>query len=134
MVLKKITKYKQLLPILFLSFYGLVTILYWINGEIVVDGIVYPFSPSVENYVSFTVLIVNYLVFFLIPKFFKHTLIVTLMLGIFNIIVFTTFKESISMNLNGGSEGVGFQLVAVTALILTYFVNFRRVNNFMLYK
>ena len=127
-------KYKQLLPLVLLTIYFSPTLYYWMVGVITYENQAEPFSPSSVNYLAILIILINYIVFISAPKFFKFVFIPTLVLGFFNLISFTTFDETFSMSVNGGSKGIEIQPAAVFAVIFTYILNFKRFNNFILEK
>lgn len=129
-----LSKLKQLFPLLLLTTFSGQTIYYWIRGNYDVDGKVYQFSPTTDNYIAFLTIFACFVVFIFSKKHYKFFLITTLILGFFNIISFTAFKETFSMTVNGGKEGIKLQPVAIYAIVLTYILNFRRFNNYILNK
>ena len=130
----KFTRHKQLLPLVLLTTFSTETIYFWLTGKSTVGGNSYPYSPDMDNYLSLIILAANYIVYLFARRQFKYILITTLILGFFNLVSFTALRETFSMSINGGSDGIGIQPVALYAIVLTYILNFKRFNNFILDK
>ena len=122
------SNYKQLIPNIFLAFYCLDTILTAIEGTIVMANEVYEFELTIQHYLAFVVLIINFLIFFFYKSFYKYSLLSTILLGLFNVITFSALKETVSLK----GLGIGFQPSAMLAGLLVYVVNFKRATKFIL--
>lgn len=133
-IMTTLSKVKQLLPLLLLTVFSSQTIYCWICGDYEVNGEFYPFSPTADNYIALLTIFACLLVFLFSKRHYKFFLILTLILGFFNLISFTTFRETFSMKVNGGNEGIKIQPVAIYAIVLTYILNFRRFNNYVIRK
>ncbi|OYU97359.1 MAG: hypothetical protein CFE21_03445 [Bacteroidetes bacterium B1(2017)] len=116
-------RHKQLWPVFLLSFFCL---------EAPVEVVLRNCSLSATNYLAMEVLAFNYLVYFLFPKFYKVTLTLTLVIGLFNIIEFSYGTTTVRASINGLI--IYFQPQAFLAILLTYKINFKKINDFLFKK
>ncbi|MEA5141851.1 hypothetical protein, partial [Arcicella rigui] len=56
------------------------------EGTIVMANEVYEFELTIQHYLAFLVLIINFLIFFFYKSFYKYSLLSTILLGLFNVI------------------------------------------------
>jgi hypothetical protein len=115
-------KYKQLIPLLFLTYLGITTI---ITTELMGES--YHFSYSYEQYGAFISLIATSGSFFYLRPYYKYVLLIILFLGLFNILNFTINKYSINIGI-GALKTPNIQPKILLTILFTYIINFSRLN------
>ncbi len=120
--------YKQLIPIIFLAFYCIDAIATAIDGTVVMSYKAYEFELTIKHYIAFGVIVINLLMFFFYKAYFKYSLLLTILLGLFNIITFSALTETFSLK----GLGMGFQPSAILAGLLAYIINFKRATKLIL--
>lgn len=128
---KYLKQYRQLIPLLLLTYYSITAIFSSLNGKVVIDGESYEYGLNLSNYLAFGFIIINWGTYFLNRKIYKYTFAITIILGLFNIISFDVSETIVSLSLNSLST-IRFQPQAFLAGLVAYIVNFKRVNNFLL--
>lgn len=82
---------------------------------------------SIERfYITITIVLINFVSFFIVRSFYKYILLATLILGLFNLINFVPYQTEITMRVN--SIEIKFQTITFLICIFTYFVNFKKTN------
>jgi len=117
---------RQLLPVILLTYFCIKTIISAINGTVDISDKTYEFALTTKHYFAFTSIVINLLTYFLFRQFYKYTLALTILLGLFNIINFSDLETTQSFALN--SLSVSFQPIAFLAGLLTYVINFSKIN------
>lgn len=120
--------YKQLIPIIFLAFYCIDTISTAINGTVVILYKTEEFELAIQHYLAFGAVVINMYLFFFHKAFYKYGLILTILLGLFNILTFSPLRETFSLK----GLPIGFQPSALLAGLLAYGINFDRATKFIL--
>ena len=87
---ERILQYKNLLPILFLCCLSIWTIIEVIFVKTEYEGAFYDKHFSVANYIAFSALIADLLFYFYLRKYFKYTVLVTVILGLLGTINYHT--------------------------------------------
>jgi len=121
---------RQLLPLLLLTFFCLKAVAYAIKGSVVVENETYEFTLTVKHYLAFTSIAINLLTYFLFRQYYKYTLALTIIFGLFNFLNFSDFETTQSYSFNNLS--VSFQPSPFLAGILAYFINFSKINYFVI--
>ncbi len=117
----RIKQHRQLLPLLLLTGFCI---------EAINEALLNYSLLTIKNYIAFGVIALNFLTYSLLRRFYKYTLAVTIIVGLFNLIVFSAVEWTTSISFN--SLEVSFQPQAFLAGLLAYLINFKRVNNFLL--
>ena len=73
---------------------------------------------------------INFLTYFIVRKFYKYTLGLTILIGLFNIVTFSDINTTTSFGF--GSLAVTFQSKAFWVGLLTYIINFKKVNLYII--
>jgi hypothetical protein len=120
-------RFKQLIPLIILTIVALFTL---INGLLYISDD-NTFLLNTKHYLGFTTLIINYLVYIFLRKYFKIIITLTLLLGLFNFINFTAALITSSINI--GNVLLGCQPYVFLICLLTYFLNKNSVHK-MLHK
>lgn len=120
-------KYKQILPLLMLAIYCAGIIQTVISGVVEIEGEMYPYILDIRQYLGIAAVIVGFISFMFFRKYYKYVLILTLFMGIFNLIVFSAFISTQSFSFN--SLTVSFQPSAFYATCLAALLNLRRLSN-----
>lgn len=130
-----IQKHKQYIPLLLLTLSYIDEIISIVLNQNF-DSLQITFdSFRIKNYITIFALLLNNIIYFLKPKYFKYVFIPTLVLGFFNLVSFYVGESSIfSMSVNRGPLGTELQPIAVFTCLITYLINFKRFNNFILDK
>lgn len=124
---KAFNDYKQLIPIIFLTFYCIDAVVTAFEGTVVMEGRVYNFELTIKHYIAFSVIFINLITFFFYKAFFKYVLLVTILLGLFNIITFSVLTTTVGIN---GLMGV--QPSAFLSGLLAYILNFKRATKWII--
>ena len=117
-LLTTINNQRQLLPLLLLTFFCIQAIIEMLPNYSLI---------TTKNYIGFGIVTLNYLTYTLFRKFYKYTLGVTIILGLFNLIVFTVGEWTISFY--AYNSEISFQSQSFLAGLLVYIINFKRINN-----
>ncbi len=110
-------KYKQLIPVLVLIVCCLWTISTALQGGVDLSG---------NQYGAFVVLTITVICFFIARPFYKYLLVLTLGLGLFNLINFIPAEVKTGFGI--GSLMVYFSPVVFVVVLLTYFLNRNQAN------
>jgi hypothetical protein len=124
----KLKQQRQLLPLLLLVIYCIDAIISAIRGKVEMNGVTYDYSLTIKHYIAFAAISINFLTYFFLRPFYKYTQGLTVAVGLFNLMTFSTFETTQSLALN--SLNVSFQPSAFLAGHLAYIINFKRVNAF----
>jgi hypothetical protein len=125
----KYQQYKQLIPVIILTVFAIVTILTSFRGTVEMNGENYDFELTFKHYGAFLAIFINWLSFFTFRRFFKYVLTLTLLLGLINLINFTAL-QTISF-IAFDKHQLGLQPTIFWISILTYTINFKRVNEIL---
>lgn len=115
----------MLIPLLVLTWYCVtIAIAFW--SEFKYDGMNYSYlilTPKHLSAIIFTIL--NWIAFFLFRSYYKYIFLITLLLGIVNIIVFTptSFRAAIAIN----KLELWFQPAAVLAAFVAFVLSFKDI-------
>jgi hypothetical protein len=126
----EIKQYLQLTPLLVLTLFSVGIIVAAFNGVVVVSGKQYPFSLSLKHYLAFVSIAVNFICYFFFRSIYKYALLITIVVGLFNLINFTAVEHFIGLRI--GKISVSFQPTAFLGGLLAYFLNFNRVNSYLI--
>lgn len=120
-------KYKQLIPVFILTGMLMLTLIeIKASNANNLEQSSY-LSPSLKNYLALIFIVLNYLTFFLLRKFYKYILISTLLLGMFNVINFN-FGEYRFFLSSGSTFGIQPFILLLTFLIIG--LNYKKVKSF----
>ena len=122
-------KYKMLIPLFILIGLSILTLLKGFSGQIEVNGSYYDFVLSIKNYGAFTALIINIIIFSFFRKYFKYTFSITILLGLFSLINYTSTDTKWILSL--GSLEVGFQPTSFFIGLLTLGLNLKLIKSFL---
>lgn len=122
-----IQRHKQLLPLLLLTVYCISALASVARETVVLDGVTYGISLTAKHYLAFGAIALNFLVYFRFRKFYKYTLALTILAGLFGFMVFPLRDTLTGVGVD--SLLVMVQPSAFLAGLLAYILNFRRINN-----
>jgi hypothetical protein len=94
----RLNPYKQILPLILLSGFVLDALLTMAIGTIDVSGEVFEYTPSYKNYLGMGALVLNVIVYRYFRSFYKYSLVSTLFVGLFGIIIFSAVSTKIGIN------------------------------------
>lgn len=120
-------RYKQLLPLLLLTVYCLSALVAFMRGIVVTDDVTYGITLTAKHYLAFCAIVLNFLIYYLFRKFYKYSLALTILAGLFNAMVFPLSNASAGIDVN--SLKIMVQPSAFFAGLLAYALNFKRINN-----
>ena len=126
----RLKPYKQILPLILLSGFVLDALLTRVIGTIEVSGEVFEYTLSYKNYLGMSALVLNIIVYRYFRSFYKYSLVLTLFVGLFGVIIFSTVSTKIGINF--GQLGIKFDATSLLAILLTYMLNFDRANFFII--
>lgn len=129
-ILTTLKQHRQIIPLLLLTAYCIEVGVAAIKGWADMAGETYEFALSTKHYIAFGAVTLNFLAYFLLRNLYKYILGLTVVIGLFNVIVFSVFETTQSFSLN--SLKISFQPSAFLAGLLAYILNFKKVNNFIL--
>lgn len=120
----------QLIPVIVLAVFSVGIIVAAFDGVVVVSGKQYPFSLSLQHYLAFVSIAVNFICYFFFRSIYKYALLITIVVGLFNLINFTAVEHFIGLRI--GKVSISFQPTAFLVGFLVYVLNFKRANNFLI--
>ena len=120
----------QILPVLLLTIYCIDSIVTAMRGTVVMAGITYDYELTIKHYIAFGAIGVNFFTYFFLRQFYKYTLGLTIVIGLFNLMTFSALQTKSLIGIN--SLKIGFQPSAFWAGLLAYIINFKRINEFIL--
>ena len=126
----RLNPYKQLLPLILLSGFVLDALLTMATGTIDVSGEVFEYTLSYKNYLGMGALVLNVIVYRYFRSFYKYSLVSTLFVGLFGIIIFSAVSTKIGINF--GRVGIKLEVTSLLAILLTYMLNFDRANFYII--
>lgn len=126
----RLNPYKQILPLILLSGFVLDAILTMAIGTIDVSGEVFEYTPSYKNYLGMGALVLNVIVYRYFRSFYKYSLVSTLFVGLFGIIIFSAVSTKIGINF--GRVGIKLEVTSLLAILLIYMLNFDRANFYII--
>lgn len=89
-------KHKNLIPLIILGLCCIYTFLNsYFNSYEASDGSVYFYSLKLEHYLALAALIIDFLVYFLWKSYFRYVVILTLVLGLFNVLIYLPININI---------------------------------------
>jgi hypothetical protein len=121
-------KYRQLMPLLLLTILTIITLTTFVIGE-VGNNAENRFILTFKHYGGFTILLINYLIYFYSRKHFKIIVGITLIMGLFNLINFNA--SQISTFIGIGNLKLGCQPYIFIICFVTYILNRKSVNNLL---
>jgi len=127
---KKYQKYKMLIPNLVLTGCCLLTIATFFRGRVQMTGVNYDFILTPQPYGAFAAVVLNFIGFFVFRPYYKYILSFTLLFGLFNAINFIPLDIKFTFGI--GILKLAFQPVILVVVLLTYIINFKRVNGFLI--
>ncbi len=111
-------KHKNLIPLIILGVCCIYTFLNsFFNRYQSSDGSLYFYPLKLEHYLALTVVAIDFLIYFLWKRFFKYVVILTIVLGLFNGLVY------LPININIGFI-VSFQALSFLIGLLYIFLNY----------
>ena len=120
----------QILPVLLLTIYCIDSIVTAMRGTVVMAGITYDYELTIKHFIAFGAIGVNFFTYFFLRQFYKYTLGLTIVIGLFNLMTFSALQTKSIIGIN--SLKIGFQPSAFWAGLLAYIINFKRINEFIL--
>ncbi len=120
----------QILPVLLLTIYCIDAIVTAMRGTVVMAGTTYDYELTIKHYIAFGAIGVNFFTYFFLRQFYKYTLVLTIVIGLFNLMTFSALQTKSIIGIN--SLKIGFQPSAFWAGLLAYIINFKRINEFIL--
>lgn len=127
-------KYRLLIPLGIITLLCLWTIYKYLFQTQQHFGITFNYYLSTKHYISFGVVVLNWLIFFVYRPAFKFIFGLTLTLGFFNLLEYTIGTQRVRPELYAGDHEVGFafQPISLYMILLTYAISFRTVNQIVL--
>ena len=121
-----LNRYKQLLPIFFLTVCCIITVVTAIQGNVLIGGESYDFAMSPRHYGGVAILVLAYTAFFKFRAFYKYVLATIFLLGQLRTVGFTPLDFSIGL----GTDTTRIQLDTISIFlgILIYAVNTTKIN------
>lgn len=113
------------IPLLALSVLFSITIVQLLTDSFMVEGKSYSYQFNEKHYLALGALIINYATYVFSFKHYKYTLLVTLLLGLFNIINFNIERDSFFW---GSDRFIQFQPYIFLICLLTYAFNYKSIN------
>lgn len=126
----RLNPYKQILPLILLSGFVLDALLTMVIGTTDVSGEVFEYTPSYKNYLGMGALVLNVFVYRYFRSFYKYSLVSTLFVGLFGIIIFSAVSTKIGINF--GRVGIKLEVTSLLTILLTYMLNFDRANFYII--
>jgi len=123
------SKYRQLIPLIILIIFSVVTIFTMIQGTVEMNGDTFLFALTSKHYLAFTLLIIDLVLFFLYRPVFKYIFILIILLGLINIINFLPLETIYSFRI--AILKFSFQPIFLLVGFLTYLINFKQINSFL---
>ena len=120
-------KYKMLIPVLILSIFCISTILGHIfdTTDTLVYGEFARYTITNKHYGAFVMVVINFIAFFYLRYLYKYILLLTLVLGFFNVINFTLSESQIVIRISGSE--VRFQHFSLFVGLLTIVISYKRI-------
>lgn len=127
-----IRRNRQFIPLLVLIAYGIDTALKALQGRVSMGGITYYFSLNQEHYLGYAAIAINLLTYFRFRQYYKYTLTFTIAIGLLGLIAFSALQMKWSIGVINGLQ-IGLQVSAFLAGLTAYVINFRSVNERLVY-
>jgi uncharacterized membrane protein len=118
-------KYKGLIPVLILTVFSAYSVIYTLANMMTEWDKHFLFTS--KHYAALVILTMNYIAFFKYRHYYKYTLLITLLLGFCNFVSFTVDEYNGYIQFNSIKFYV--QPVFFLICVITYLLNFKRVNN-----
>jgi hypothetical protein len=118
-------KHKQILPLLLLTAYCIDSLITSIQGTVEVVN----YQLSLNHYIAFVMVGLSFLSYFFLQQFYKYVLGLTIVAGLFNLIVFPAIQHIYFFSIYNAE--IAFQPSAFFTGMLTYIINFKRINQFI---
>ena len=133
-IFKVIKRHKQLLPLLVLTAYCIYVVIAAFRGTAVSLGEAYDFELQTKHYLAFGAVAINFLTYFFSRKFYVYTFGLTLVIAIFNLVLFSAFETTYNFRaaLNSINLEIGFPPAVWLAALLAYIINFNRINKYFI--
>lgn len=122
-------RYRQLIPALLLGICCVSTIASAIRAAITADGNTYGFAFSAQHYAAIAFTVLTLASYFLLQKYYRYLLGVCLLLGLLNLLYFTTNQTIVGIGF--GELAVSVNLVSLLIILITYGLNFNRANAYL---
>jgi cytochrome c oxidase subunit IV len=122
-------RYKQLIPALVLLACCINTIITAGMGTVTLDGADYNFALEAKHYGAFAATVVTLASFFLASPFYKHCLVLTLILSLFGLINFTALQ--MTWGLGFGDVSIGLSPILLLVSLVIYVLNSQRINTYL---
>lgn len=122
-ILTTLKPHRQLLPLVLLAGFCV---------EAIVKASLHTSMLTTKHYLGFGALVVNLLTYVVLRKYYKYTLLLTLVAGLFNLLCFSAGQWGMSLSVN--KFGISLQPQAFFAALLAYLINVKRVNEYLLTK
>lgn len=119
-------RYRQLLPLLLLVICCVSTTVTALKGTVELDGTAYGFALGPKHYGALAAVGTTLISFFFVKKYYKYCFALTLLLGVLGIINFTALQYNTGLTF--GELYVGLSPVVLAVILLTYLLNYRRIN------
>ena len=120
----------MLIPTLVLTGCCLLTIATFFRGKVQMAGTEYDFVLTPQHFGAFATVVLNFIAFFVFRPYYKYILSFTLLFGLFNAIYFIPLDIQFTFGI--GILKLRFQPVILVVVLLTYIINFKRVNEFLI--
>ncbi|RZJ50133.1 MAG: hypothetical protein EOO44_16965 [Flavobacterium sp.] len=128
--MNKLKRQIQLLPLLLLTIYCIDAIFTAVRGTVVMAGITYNYELTIKHYIAFVAIVINIITYFFFRPLYKFTFILTVAIGLFNLMTFSALETTQSFAFK--SFKLSFQPSAFLAGLLAYMINFKSVNKFII--
>jgi hypothetical protein len=126
-------KYRLLIPLGIISILCLQTIYKYLFKTQEYLGLTFDYYLSTKHYISFGVVALNWLVFFIYRPAFKFIFGATLIVGLCNLLNYTITTQWVTEKFYKGDRSIEFtfQPISLYLIILTYIICFQTVNRIM---
>jgi len=118
-------KYKQVIPVFVMLYFCCMTIIYSIQGVIEFSGNTYDFTLTIKHYAGCVAVAINFITFLFFRPYYKFILLMTLFLGLFNLLSFSALTMTFGFEIGG--VGIRFQPTSFFIILVTLIINIKRV-------
>ncbi len=123
-----IKNHKNIIPLLLLTLISFNTLSKFIEVNYIENkGVL--LSHTTQHYLGFVFVIINYVMYFYLKKYYKHLMLLTLFLGLFNVIQFNLDVYTCSFGMN--AVKLHFQPFVFVVILITYILNRKQINRFL---
>src|SRR3546814_2461881 len=93
-ILTQLWSHRLLLPLLLLTGLSISALITVVRGTVVLSDVTYGLSLTGKHYAAFGAILLNFLIYFRFRKLYGYSLAITILAGIFSLLVFP-YKDSV---------------------------------------